>query len=127
MTELLLQIAWLVVDFLLTAGMDLSFGARAQEDSPRSTATSQLVVAGMVGLGVGVLFGYIVPQRLLSPPPLPGLSLILVPALLGGAMHLWGIVRRRHGGQPSALATWYGGATVGVGLAAGRLFGMTLS
>ena len=127
MTELLFQIAWLVVDFLLTAGMDLSFGMRRGQDPPRPTATSQVGVAGIAGLGIGFLFGYIVPQRLLPPPLLPGMSVIVVPALLGGAMHLWGIVRRRRGATPSALATWYGGVTVGLGLAAGRICGMSLS
>jgi hypothetical protein len=127
MRDTLLQIAWVALDLLVLLGLDSSFGARGREDLSRSTPASQLVVGGVVGFGVGFLFGYVVPRPILPAPLVPGISLLLMPALLGGSMHMWGVFRRRHGFAPSSLGTWFGGATVGFGLAAGRLVGRTLS
>jgi hypothetical protein len=125
--DALFQIIWFGLDFLLLLGLDSSFGIRSRDDAPRSTPASQLIVGAVVGFGVGFLFGYAVPGPILPAPLLPGMSLLLVPAVLGGAMQMWGVSRKRRGFAASSLATWYGGAAVGFALAAGRLVGRMIS
>jgi hypothetical protein len=125
--DALLQIVWFGLDLLLLLGLDSSFGMRGREDASRSTPASQLVVGAVVGFGVGFLFGYAIPGPILPAPLVPGMSLLLVPVLLSGAMQMWGVSRKRRGFAPSSLATWYGGAAVGFALAAGRLVGCMIS
>jgi hypothetical protein len=52
-------------------------------------------------------------------------SLLLVPAALAGIMEAWGHFRQGRTKNVSHLATWYGGAALGLGVAAGRLVGLT--
>ena len=76
---------------------------------------------GLLGFGSGVASAAAVSFRLLPPAPFPGLSIIATPVLLGAFMWWFGAVKKGH---TSHLATWYGGAALGLGLAAGRLAGL---
>lgn len=112
MHEVLVQLLWLVVEIFLSGGIDLSVGQRQGREEPWGRGFQLSSVA--------------VRYRVLPSPNRPGLSLILLPLSLALVMHIWsrttGSATRA---KPSYLATWYGGAVIGIGLAAGRLFGLT--
>lgn len=74
-----------------------------------------------VGACVGAATACAFPDRVLRPGPVVGVSLLVVPVALGGFMELWGAFITRRGRNTSHLATWYGGAAMGFGLALGRL------
>src|SRR6266849_3961780 len=58
---------------------------------------------------------------LLRPVPLfPKLSLVLAPLATGAAMHVYGSWRRRRGGDPSLLATFWGGAIFALAMGLAR-------
>ena len=76
---------------------------------------------------LGLLFGFLTitafPDRLLSPEPFRGVSMLILPIVLGAGLALVGFLR---GATRSHFASWYGGAAMGVGLAAGRLIGLAI-
>jgi hypothetical protein len=82
-------------------------------------------------LGVGLLLGaatcLVLPTRLLHPGPAPGVSVVIVPPVLALWLHTLGLFLRTRGRTPSHLATWYGGAALGVGLTIGRLISLELT
>lgn len=112
--ELLLQ---LLVEALcqFVAELLLEFGFEAIAHSVRR-GRSAYPVFGAVGLFIiGGLVGFVtcwvLPNPLLRPVPyVPRLSLVLAPLATGAAMHAFGTWRRRRGGDPSVLATFWGGA-----------------
>lgn len=59
---------------------------------------------------MGLLMAGFFPERLLPPLPLSGVSLVLSPLAAGFVMKIFGDWRRRRGGDPSFLATFWGGA-----------------
>ena len=79
----------------------------------------------VIGLTLGAASTLVVDWRILHEGPFPGVGLLVVPSLLGAFMAVCGWLR-----SPSRtishLATWYGGASMGVGLAGGRLCAMLL-
>jgi hypothetical protein len=58
---------------------------------------------------------------MLPPGPFTGVSVFILPIVLAGGMSLVGWAR---GAARSHLASWYGGASLGLGLAVGRLIGL---
>jgi hypothetical protein len=88
-----------------------------------------VAVAWLLGCGavVGVLTVIVAPERLLANGLLPGLSLLLTPAILAGVMEWWGRAREGRNRSVSHLATWYGGAALGLGLSVGRLIGLAFA
>jgi hypothetical protein len=80
----------------------------------------------VLGAAIGAATVLVKPERILRAGPFGGASLLVVPALLGGFMELWGTLLGRRGRSTSHLATWYGGSGMGFGLAAGRLAMMPL-
>jgi hypothetical protein len=89
----------------------------------REVATIWLCV---VGAGVGGLSAWVAPLRILPSGPVLGVSIVTVPIVVGCAMQLWGLARQRREQKVSHLATWYGGAALGLGLALGRLVGLRI-
>jgi hypothetical protein len=74
----------------------------------------------LLGLVAGIATCGIAPDRVLVPGTVPGVSLLIVPCLLGVTMAIMGSGRATR----SHLATWYGGGALGFGLAVGRLVGL---
>lgn len=73
-----------------------------------------------IGLVLGAASTLVADGRVWHEGLFLGVSLLIVPALLGGVMEVWGRLRSRNHAI-SHLATWYGGASMGLGLAGGRL------
>lgn len=89
---------------------------------PRPTSS---VVVGtgcfITGAALGLVWSLDFPQRLTAPThAIPGLSIVLAPLATGLAMHVYGKWRRNDGGQPSRLATFWGGALFAFGVALAR-------
>jgi hypothetical protein len=125
MAELLFELVWFVLDVLLSGIIDLSFEPKRRDRSSTTGRAFEVWFAGGIAVGLGFISSQVIRERVLPPLPRPGLSLVLAPFAVGLAMHAWGRVRRGRRGRPSYLATWYGGAIIGFGLAAGRLLGLT--
>ena len=76
---------------------------------------------------LGALTVIVAPERWFAPPAFPGMSLVVLPLTLGAVMEGWGRLRDRGQKNVSHLGTWYGGAALGFGLAAGRLVGLAFA
>ena len=111
---------WLLLDVVFSGILEILFEVTKSFDSDRQLRSAAMVWFATLGFGGGLLSGAFVPDRLLDPAPVPGISLVVAPVAIGAVMQLWGMVRSRTS-EVSHLATWYGGATLGAGLAAGRL------
>lgn len=93
-----------------------------EEEAARPLAIVWFLV---IGLLLGAASTLVVGWRVLQAGPFLGVSLVVAPALLGGVMEVYGALRsRKH--AISHLATWYGGASMGLGLAGGRLGALLL-
>jgi hypothetical protein len=91
--------------------------------APRPVRPASAAAAGYLALGVAVGIGSSLPfpLRLLPRSYLfPGSSVLLAPLATGLAMHYFGKWRRQQGGQPSRLATYWGGGLFGFGAALAR-------
>jgi hypothetical protein len=126
MHELLLQLLWLAIEIFCSGGVDLSVGRQREAADEPWGRGFQLTLAGLLTLLLGLLSSLAVRHRVLPNPSRSGLSMILVPLVLACVMHVWGrVTGATTRPKRSYLATWYGGALMGAGLAAGRLFGLT--
>src|SRR5215468_2079195 len=65
---------------------------------------------GLLGTLTGLAASLLLPRRVLPRSPVPGLGLLVSPLLAGGIMRALGDWRRARGGDPSLLATFWGGA-----------------
>lgn len=110
--DVLLQV---VLEFLA------EFGCRSMENSFRPAKRANPFFAGcgllLLGALVGLLAGLILPDPLFPHRHLPGISLVLAPVGVGTLMHLFGAWRRKKGGNPTCLATFWGGACFAFGMA----------
>jgi hypothetical protein len=121
MIFLLSIIGWFIVDLVLeVAGEGLLELTRVlnEEEAARPVAIAWFVV---LGLALGAASTMVAGERVIQEGPFLGVSLVVVPALLGGSMEACGRLRSAREHRISHLATWYGGASMGLGLAAGRL------
>ena len=110
--DIILGTVFVVAEFVLEVTRSLNQDKRA---------TPIAIIAFVVlGLLIGGLSASIISWRVVPSGESVGISLIVTPILFAGLAHLGGRRRARHH-QVSHLATWYGGAAVGLGLAAGRL------
>lgn len=71
----------------------------------------------MAGIGIaalggvaGVITSLLLPSRIIQNNPVPGVSLLLSPVVTGLLMEAYGRWRTHRGGQPSYVATFWGGA-----------------
>lgn len=90
----------------------------SQEDTPAPLAVSWFSI---VGLAIGVTSVIVAATRVIKPGLFVGISVLVLPLLLGVLMEWWGWRRARMGRAISHLASWYGGGSLGLGLAVGRL------
>jgi hypothetical protein len=74
----------------------------------------------ILGAAAGLLTLVVLPERILPPPRMPGLSLILAPVATGAVMHAYGRWRRARGSDPTHLATFWGGALFAFAMACPR-------
>ena len=114
-------IGWFVVDLVLEfVGEGLLELTRVlnEEEALLPVAIAWFVI---VGLGLGAASILIAAERVIRQGPFLGVSLVVAPALLGVFMEAWGRFWTSREHRISHLATWYGGASMGLGLAAGRL------
>ena len=113
---------WLLVELLVYVSGAGSLASelenRDQFTIERDRRALALFAFLLLGFAVGAVSGIVVSQLVLPFRPFKGVSLVLLPVFLGGAMEG---LRRVRPSSRSHLATWYGGATLGIGLAAGRL------
>ena len=119
--ELLLE---LLLELVLVPLFELAFEGLAKVvDSERGLP---LAIVVLVGAFTGLVFSVFFPSPLLTPI-IPGSSLLLSPLILGGAMHLFGRWRALHDHLPTSLATFTGGAVLGLSIAGARLVAVLLS
>jgi hypothetical protein len=129
LVELFLWLLQLVIEVLFYGGLEIL--AEIGLSSSRKEAPSRpgdgwfFVVVGLFVIGaiVGLLSLLVWPDRVVSRGPVPGLSLVVAPAAVGGVMHFWGRYRASRGHVITTLATFAGGASVGLGTAVVRFLG----
>ncbi len=93
-------------------------GLLNEKESPAAVAVAWFAALGFA-MGAGSFL--VAPHQVFQPGPVVGVSLVLVPVSLAVAMEVWGRLRESRGRVTSHMVTWYGGAVMGFGLAAGRL------
>jgi hypothetical protein len=94
-------------------GRSLRWSRRAH---PAESAVASFLLGALIGGLVSVAW----PIRLLSPGPVPGLSLMVTPVLNGLVMEWYGGWRERQGRERFFLATFWGGALFALGMAVVR-------
>ena len=115
--ELVLQV---VTEVLLALGI-----SSIEHSMRRSRAANPVLAATglvIVGAAIGVLTCWLLPGPLVKPTrytPWPGL--LVAPIGTGAVMHALGAWRRRNGGDPSVLATFWGGALFAFAMEAARV------
>ena len=112
--EILLQLlVEAFFQFLAEILLELGFEAIVHSIRRRRSANPPLAAVGLliIGAAAGFLSCWVLPNPLLRHLPyFPHISLLLAPLATGAAMHAFGSWRRRQGGDPSLLATFWGGA-----------------
>jgi hypothetical protein len=114
-------IAWLIVCLVLSMVGEFLMEITHVVNSDKELRPVAVVWFVFLGLVAGFVTGAIAPDRVLAPGPFSGVSLLLVPSVVALCMTLVGWSR---GTKRSHLASWYGGAALGFGLAAGRLIAL---
>jgi hypothetical protein len=101
-----------VLEFLYQLVVEISLEYVAEFFRRRPTLSTVLafIVIPLCGAFVGLFLSNMIPRRVLPRPTVPGISLLLSPLVTGMVMKLFGDWRRSHGHQPTALATFWGGA-----------------
>jgi hypothetical protein len=112
-------LAELVIGPLLELALEPIFNAAERSRLPLFAVA--MILAG--GTGIGLLYSAVFTERLV-PSLVPGASLVLLPLALGTLMQLFGNWRQAKGHSPTSLATFLGGAALGLGMAAGRLIAL---
>ncbi len=110
-------------DILLQGATEalMEFGFESLSSLCRSQRATNPLLAGcglaLVGGALGLVFALLAPHRLLPAAHFPGLSLLVAPVGVGWLMHTFGRWRRKRGGNPTSLATFWGGAIFAFSLA----------
>lgn len=112
--EIVLQLlVEVLVQFFAELLLELGFEAVAHSIRRGRLANPVLAAVGLliIGAAAGFVSCWILPRPLFRPVPhFSGISLVLAPLATGAAMHAFGCWRRRGGGDPSLLATFWRGA-----------------
>jgi hypothetical protein len=128
MLELILEsLAWLlfewVLPFFAEVAIELGFESVRHATRRGRAANPWLARLGLflLGLVIGFVSAMVAPHRVWRPLLHPsGISVLIAPIVNGAAMFLFGAWRRGRGGDPSLLATFWGGALLAFGLALAR-------
>jgi hypothetical protein len=98
---------------------DLVWSSLRDELDNRGWTGPLLATLGFILLGsvAGLASAAMIPERLTPVVLMPGLSLLLAPLGTGTFMHLYGRWRQERGHDISNLATFWGGATMALGMA----------
>jgi len=117
----LIEVAFQVVGELLLA---LGLEAVSQPWRRRRDANKAIVGVGLLALGVagGAIASLLLPSPILGLGLVPGLSLVVSPLACGLVLEAYGRFRLARGGDPSYLATFWGGALFAFGMAATRFW-----
>ena len=113
MLDALLELIFqFVVEFVFQIVVEIGFESFAENFRRRRSLPQvvALIVITLVGGVVGFFWSNLFPQRILPKPAVPGISLFLSPLCAGLVMKLFGDWRRSSGREPTALATFWGGA-----------------
>jgi hypothetical protein len=121
---MLTALAWIVIYFVAAIAGEFVCEITDTVDKDRELKPAAIVWFVLLGLGIGVASAAAISFRLLPDGPFPGVSVLAAPAALAVFMSWFGAARKGHS---SHLATWYGGAALGFGLAAGRLAGLAFA
>lgn len=114
--EVFSEIAFGVVGDFLLSSVRNALGFEEERRHPGLAAFGFV----LLGSAAGALSAFLMPDRLTPLMPVPGLSLVIAPAITGIAMHLYGRWRRGRGHDTSYLATFWGGALTAFTIAATR-------
>jgi hypothetical protein len=121
---ILALVAELLSESATTQAEDYSILREAEVAGSVPRPSRPVVVATgcfIMGAAIGLVWSLDFPQRLTTPAhTIPGASIPLAVVAAGLTMRWYGNWRRRHGGHPSGLATFQGGALFGYGLALAR-------
>ena len=124
LAELLLQLLFDALFQLLAEVLfELGFEAIAHSLRRGRSANPVLAAVGLliIGAAAGFVTCWLLPDPLFRPVRhFPWLSLVLAPLAAGSAMHVLGSWRRRTGGDPTLLATFWGGALFAFTMGAAR-------
>jgi len=112
---------WFLFEVMFSGALEFLFELNDAFNKSRELRSAALVWFIILGVIGGAITGFLAPRPVLSAGPFPGVSLLILPIFLAIMMNAWGYLRAERDKTVSHLATWYGGATLGVGLAAGRL------
>ena len=122
MTELFLLVSlWLLIEIVGPWTLALFFSLLGAFDSDQRLTSVLILLFALFGAVFGAASTLLVSPRVLPAGPFPGVSVVLTPLVLAGLMASVGWYRSRAGKGYSHLATWYGGLSLGLGLAIGRL------
>ena len=121
MGALILELLFeLVLEFVIGPVLELVLEPLSKAADRSKLPLFTLAMLAVGGVGIGALLSALHSERIL-PPLLPGASLVASPICLGLVMHYFGRWRQSRGHRPTPLATFAGGASLGLGMAAGRL------
>lgn len=129
MEELLLELLWLVFEFLLEALLQLAgeglidivlraIGKAFSPDRPVVAATAYVFLGVLTGGASLLLF----PHPLVRPSRFHGISLLISPVLVGSMMSLVGSFVRNRGKRSVQIETFLYGFAFAFGMALVRLF-----
>jgi hypothetical protein len=113
LAELILEVFGdIIFQVVFEVLMEFGFESLSNLFRPRRHASPLFAACGLMLLGgaLGLGFALLLPYRLVPTSRLPGLSLVLAPLGVGLVMQGFGMWRRKRGGTPTCLATFWGGA-----------------
>jgi hypothetical protein len=114
-------ITWLIVGLVLSVLGEFLMELTNVVNSERELKPAAVVWFVFLGIAGGLGTGAVAPDPVLAPGPFAGVSLLIAPSVLALCMTVIGWSR---GTGRSHLASWYGGAALGFGLAVGRLIAL---
>jgi hypothetical protein len=121
--ELILEAAGeVILQLLVEIAVECGFESVAHSLRGRQTANPFLAAIGLVILGAlaGALTSWIYPRRVMPELGFSGISLLAAPLAAGIFMQAFGNWRTARGGDPTLLATFWGGTLFAFAMAAVR-------